>query len=157
MLKTAIHLDQTLPPSFEIRLSQVVGFAGDVDIAAIRLLTEDGDQFVLAFPPNAGDAIKKAIDRAVFSAEQAKAAALAKLDASAPAPLSMRVPQTWNVVTSPNYGGVIVAFDKDLPGGETYGLNREAAKSMGRALISQAQQVAGRQALIVPGDERFIK
>jgi hypothetical protein len=134
------------PPTFspEFCVAAVTGYTATDDgkFSVLRTLTAEGFELRLIVPTDLIEAM---------TAGLRAAADLAHENGSKPAgSTSVFTPTSYEVITTPNYPGVLLAFDRGQTGETVIGLGKEAAIEIGRALREQASV---KSPLIVPEKE----
>ena len=147
---TVLHnLDNMPLPAFtpEFTIAQPTGYAAtdDGQTCVLRTLTPEGIELRLAIPTIQIEAVIGAL-RAV------KMMAAAKTESEA-GPTAVFMPQRYETLTTPNYHGVLLAFDRGTPTEIMVGLDHDSARDMGRGMQKQAREVGSRPQLILPSRE----
>lgn len=144
---TVLHnLDNLPPPAFtpEFEIGSVTGYAATEDgmMCCIRTLTPEGIELRLVLPTVLVEVMVGAL-RAV------KTIAAGKTQVE-PGQTSVFTPAKYETITTDNYNGVLLAFDRGLPSELVVGLDSEAAFNLGQHL---RKQVRTHNKLILPDKE----
>jgi hypothetical protein len=146
--RTAVEV---LPPRFipEFTIHAPTGYAAteNGEHCVLRTVTNEALELRLIIPTDQIDAV-------IMALQAAKQVAKAKQPLEADdGKMAMFVPETYHTVTTPHYSGVILIFNKDQESQQVIGLDREAARQLGKGLIAQAQEVAGARKIITPNKD----
>jgi hypothetical protein len=146
--RTAVEV---LPPKFipEFTIQTPTGYAAteNGEHCVLRTVTNEAIELRLVIPT-------EQIDAVIMALQAAKRVAVDKrpLDAD-DGKMAMFVPETYHTVTTPHYSGVILIFNRGQESQSVIGLDREAARLLGKGLIAQAQEVAGARKIITPNKD----
>ena len=147
---TVLHnLDKLPPPAFtpEFTIAQPTGYAAtdDGQTCVLRTLTPEGIELRLVIPT-------MQIEAVIGALRSVKMMAAAKTEGEA-GPAAVFMPQRYETLTTPNYHGVLLAFDRGTQTEIMIGLDHESARDMGRGMQKQAREVGYRSRLILPSRE----
>jgi hypothetical protein len=139
---TVLHAQQPLPPyQPEFAIEQITGYAVSEDgmQCVLRTLTAEAVTLMLIVPT-------VQVEMMIGALRSAKAAAAAKTIVEAGATAVFR-PQTYETIRTPNFDGVLLAFDRGAPSEQVIGLETDAAIRLGNDLRKQGKSA---QRLILP-------
>jgi hypothetical protein len=147
---TILHnRDNLPPPAFtpEFTIAATTGYAATDDgmTCVLRTLTPEGIELRLVVPTVQIEAMIGAL-RAV------KMVAAAKTNVEA-GESAVFMPRKYETMITPNYHGVLLAFDRGTETETIIGMDHASARDMGRAMQKQARDVANRPGLILPPRE----
>ena len=144
---TVLHDVAKLPPPVfapEFTVQQTTGYActDDGQMSVVRFVTDTGMELRLIVPTLQIEAVVGAL-RAV------KMMAASKMNVEGGA-TAVFTPGKYETITTPNYDGVLLAFDRGLATELIVGLDPEAAFSLGQHLRKQSKAASK---LIIPDRE----
>jgi hypothetical protein len=144
---TVLHnLDKLPAPAFtpEFSIAQITGYAAtdDGQTCVLRTLTPEDIELRLVIPT-------LQIEAAVGALRAVKAMAAAKTNVEG-GETAVFTPAKYETITTPNYNGVLLAFDRGLPSELVIGLDSEAAFNLGQNL---RKQVRHHSKLILPDND----
>jgi hypothetical protein len=144
---SVLHNQDKLPaPAFtpEFTIGSVTGYAATDDgmTCCIRTLTPEGIELRLVLPTVLVEVMVGAL-RAVKTI----AAGKTQIEEGQ---TSVFTPAKYETITTDNYNGVLLAFDRGLPSELVVGLDSEAAFNLGQHL---RKQVRAQSKVILPGKD----